>query len=1142
MSYETVLAALQKATAALRGSKVKATDQERPASIAPSAGRLVDMTVFLLALELASRSTVEDAPEQAEKGRELATKLQDEYVADINQFIVPVLDGWGLRAFKARWAKLAVPHKDPEIYTKRAMFVLAVLDKLRAKANIMHSIFTDGRVYASAKALADVADAKSSEEQLKALSVIRPVGHMANARSWMKRAFTILGVDTPEFEDVIADVALAQDLGSKLKNIEVAITNTNDPESRGKLEAERGIIVDNIQEIASQSTNPQAVLSTAATVAATAKHNHKSETGRELMLSPEQEDAMMVRGKSIIAAGAGSGKTRVMAGKVVYHIRELGASPTQFIATSFSRKSAHELIDRIRKYGGANILEDGPSSEGFGTTHSLAGRMLRRYEPNRGTDVLGGSHPLMLMKMAMDQVKMRPTQPTRMPAPRGFFDEPKKVKDEGEVIEIKVDPNSPQERAREALSRIKEIDSRLSYWEKTAIPDMLKKMADGKLTNPSPKQAPYLNKAFRLLNIPSPISASVISAADGPKTTGSRFWKEPANQWFNLGVGPDGFLDEKKRAIGPKQVMLDVTNWKANLVTPEQAFNEDRSVFAAAYGAYEWLKANAPEYVGWKDHDDTIVNACQLLVKNPKALAQLQARYKYILVDEAQDLNSAQHLLFGLIAGTYDPATQQPYPDGRCSADTYTLIGDDKQAIYEFRGATPDRFINMSELVPGGQGFTTKLLDTNYRSGRVIVDAANHLVSHNKKQIPMTCKAHEDRKGLGVITAKITPTAEDAARLAAEIVRDSAQGEGAPLSYKDFGVAVRTNAEAFSFCAEFLRLGIPFRSKVNFFNNPTTKSLLNWMRLANCNADDRTTINEVVLNAYHAPNFNLNKVFEDSLQRLANGQNYLEFLEGGGWKRIYEVQPWRNEKYVKPYMEMLRAVKDTKGSPTEVLNFIMELRGPAISQNQPGQSILESLVEETKKDPESTDLLVQDSTENFTDEDVRRLAIAPIQPLVNVCSNFADLNPCMTYLAKLQRANERNHKKDDPNAADYAEPAVVVDTVHGWKGLEVKHIFVPMAKGVFPHVQSEGYEGALASERRLAYVAITRGQDNVTILCPMESHVGRPAGPSQFVSEACVQVENSNPQQPAEEPVSASFVDDESFTEEYDPTPWYLID
>jgi superfamily I DNA/RNA helicase len=86
-----------------------------------------------------------------------------------------------------------------------------------------------------------------------------------------------------------------------------------------------------------------------------------------------------------------------------------------------------------------------------------------------------------------------------------------------------------------------------------------------------------------------------------------------------------------------------------------------------------------------------------------------------------------------------------------------------------------------------------------------------------------------------------------------------------------------------------------------------------------------------------------------------------------------------------------------------------------------------------------------------------------------------------------------------------------------------------------------GDEDAMASERRLAYVAITRGQDNVTVLCPMENHVGKPAGPSQFVGEACISIEKGRGAD-GEESVSASFADDDFYTEVFDATPWYLID
>jgi superfamily I DNA/RNA helicase len=1869
--YQSVIDALNWATDLLAGKTVRASESES-SSVVPSAGRLVDLTAFFATLELLGRSTQEDAPELTKKGMTLAHKLQDGYVADVTQFVVPVLDGWGLRAFKTRWVKLARHSKDGEVYAERAVFVLAVLNKLRGKQNIMHSIFTDGRVFASAKMLSELPELPTAEEQLKLLSVIRPVGHMANVRSWMKKAFDVMSVDTPEFEDVIADVSLAEDLGQRLRNVDVAITNTDTEEGRARLEAERASIVNTIQETASQSVNPQAVLSTAAT-AASAKFNHKTETGRALMLSPEQEDAMMVRGNSIISSGAGSGKTRVMAGKVVYHIKELGAKPSQFIATSFSNKSAHELVDRIKKYGGTELLEDGPSTEGMGTTHRVAGGIIRKYgnRVSQGEKPLSSSGQTTLLRMAMEQVKLHPAQPVRAPLPRSFFDDPRSIQ-EGDVLELPKEELSPLREAAEQAAAIFEKSTPRLGWKTDMVVDIINKIAKGELKQLSQKQTPYANDGFAAAGLDFRISASVVSAAgkkySGPLTGDSQYWRTPANKWFNLGVGEKGFVDADGKAIGTKQLGLKITKWKANLITPEQAFEEygPKDIFAATYGAYEWLKNNAVDYNGWRDHDDTILRACQIMVTNPTALAKLRAGFKYILVDEAQDLNkcvlgstkvitpsgevtvadvqvgdkvlsfengqvvfnevkakaksewkrgykiktasgreltmspdhriyatpmtkcpegqmalylmyredmgfrigtttrlfhhngetigrasqeradaawileigdtddilykeqayslkyaiptyifegkargcdqsridklfsefgnngralldkydlsfghphwaalsntrgrfnrkvvnlaahrgkgkvyvqrgstvqaswteeqntaglglnvytvkggrfavnklcsnyeeayetahsaarimgarvvetlyfddetlplttaaalfpgmkvvvhlsgvdastrdllpiadykreadrigisidgvggekntgkraihefllshgaqlpslgraesfldeivevaevsdgdffditvarssnffgngilshNCQHLMFGLISGTYDPDTQKPYEDGRISADTYTLIGDDKQcvaidtmiatpsgirradelkpgdtvtafrngknvgqrlrhvvesswtwgykvttesgasltmspnhrlwaseprtsedqmvvylmyrsdmgfrvgitnkgkvgqedyhssyggraflekaerlwvlnivdsrdeallqeqrvslkygiptmvfngehremnqnrieaifqefgrngfrlledrhlsfkhphwlsqsyskhgrsrlvvnlvahsgsntqvstewsgdqfddktaglgvvhtkddrrrlrrwfanyrealafaeeaadrlggsvshklstpdgslrevtasglfigmqvpviegeafalesivsiekvdnkfidldvddasnfygngilshnSIYEFRGATPDKFIKMSDIVGDGQKFKTVFLDTNYRSGKLIVDAANHLMSHNSKQIPMTCKAHEDRKGQGAVTAKIVPTHEDGAAFVAATVRDLCDGEGAPMTYKDFGVAARTNAELFAFGAEFLKLGIPFRSKINFFNNITTIALLNWMRLANASDGDKEVINEAVLSSYGAPNFNLNKIFDEQLQRKANGQNYLAYLKNGGWRSIYEgSQSWRNERYVRPYTEMLSAVKAKKGTPTEVLNFIMELRGPAIAAGKPSRSMLEDLVEEVKKDPEATDLLVEDANTKVTDEDVRQLALAPIQPLLSLCSNYQDLGPCLSYIDRLIRANDKQYKKDDPEAADYEEPAVVLDTVHGWKGLEVKHIFIPMAKNVFPHVRSTKDEDSLASERRLGYVAITRGQDKVTIICPEVSHTGKEAGPSPFVAEACIPIQGAEDKK---EKVEASFTNEE---------------
>jgi superfamily I DNA/RNA helicase len=569
-----------------------------------------------------------------------------------------------------------------------------------------------------------------------------------------------------------------------------------------------------------------------------------------------------------------------------------------------------------------------------------------------------------------------------------------------------------------------------------------------------------------------------------------------------------------------------LTRWRADLVTPGQAAKLSAEAglpaeFAAAYAAYEWLKHNHVQFVGKIDFDDMLVMACQTLVSNPRLLSEVQNRWKVVLVDEAQDLNQAQSLLFGLIAGYYDPTTQQPWPDGRMTADTFAFVGDDAQAIYGFRGADVELFIDKSDKVGGD--FKTKEIATNYRSGKAIVDAAGQLIKHNTKQIPMECKANEARKGMGFIHAVHVKDHEAGAAMVAEEIKDlvssGTENLGEPKGVPTFGIGVRTNAEAYDFAAEMLKRGLPFKSKVNFFNDKTTNAILNWMVIA-ADPDNKTAVNEAILEAHDAPKFYLDKVFNQRLQELARGQNYLTFLENGGWRDIYQGRlAWKNEKNVLPYTKALRTVADlrTSAGPKQILDVILNLKGLGVA-GKPGLSMLDSLIEDAKDDPELLDT-IREETEGepglegqFTDDDVKALALAPIKPLIGLLEGYEDLGQAMIYIKKLQAANEKTDKgrkrgKDgEEDQEESVEPAVIIDTIHGWKGLEAKRMYVPMAKGTFPHAKSATPD-ALEAERRLGYVAITRGQDRVTILVPDVNHQGQPGGPSRFVGEACIVLE-----------------------------------
>jgi len=246
--------------------------------------------------------------------------------------------------------------------------------------------------------------------------------------------------------------------------------------------------------------------------------------------------------------------------------------------------------------------------------------------------------------------------------------------------------------------------------------------------------------------------------------------------------------------------------------------------------------------------------------------------------------------------------------------------------------------------------------------------------------------------------------------------------------------------------------------------------------------------------------FFLNREFVAGLQRRCPpGQNYLEFLVAGG--RPYAgSEDWRNDKMVAPYAEVLRDIDDLRGKPmNELIEGILSIRGSK-------QSFLESLIDEV--DPE--DVAEENETLEPTDEMIRNAALSPLRPLMEMAKKYNDPAKFLGFLKKLIRANDKNRKNDAT-----PEPAVMVDTIHQWKGLQAKKVYVCMAAGTFPHTSTddaaqEGDETAYDDERRLAYVAITRGEDRVTVICPGENYMGKPAGISRFVEEACIGIQGKN--------------------------------
>lgn len=430
-------------------------------------------------------------------------------------------------------------------------------------------------------------------------------------------------------------------------------------------------------------------------------------------------------------------------------------------------------------------------------------------------------------------------------------------------------------------------------------------------------------------------------------------------------------------------------------------------------------------------------------------------------------------------------------------------------SIYEFRAAEPDEFIGKSDLVEGGEGFTTKLLDTNFRSGSAIVDAANQLIKYNSKQIPMTCST-DPRKGAGRISRVSVPTAEDGPRhMVDQILSDKTAAEEFGTTkdfYKQYGLAVRTNKEVYAYAMAMLEEGIPFRTKKNPLKGPAIEPIVGIFQVL---SDDVQTRNKGVLAAMKAPDFGMNANTVRKSLESQGVRDYFDFLVSqGGADKVYTYQD-RNTGKIKPSPRMLPKVEAFVEYLEEIAKIGKEaaasdLISLALSyKNQDGETFVDTLAASIENDREAMEELRERAAETeegkITPEMIAEYAMEPIEPMRAAARKFPTAGQFTDYLGKLITLNQRNPSDD----ADVDANAVQIDTVHGWKGLEVNKLFVPMWQGGFPHARSAADPKALESERRLAYVALTRGEQEVTILEP-EVVRGKEAGPSQFVEEACI--------------------------------------
>lgn len=444
---------------------------------------------------------------------------------------------------------------------------------------------------------------------------------------------------------------------------------------------------------------------------------------------------------------------------------------------------------------------------------------------------------------------------------------------------------------------------------------------------------------------------------------------------------------------------------------------------------------------GAMDFDDLLVNTNILLRDNPDILKKYQERFEYILVDEYQDTNFAQHLIITQLAKNHNHVC---------------VVGDDAQSIYSFRGANISNILDLKKSFPALQTFK---LERNYRSTKNIIGAANSLIDKNKRQIKKNIYS-ENPEGTKVNVVECFNDYEEAYVVASTILSLKAR-EG--CSYNDFAVLYRTNAQ----------------SRV-------LEDALGSGGLKNKHGDKRRPIPYRI---YGGPSFYQRKEIKDALAyfRLTINPNDDEALRrvinyparGIGATTLAKVQHSGIDDGVSMWQVLNNPAKHhlevNKGALKKIQTFV-ELINSFAAQNQAGVNAYElgrTIIESCGI---MAELMKEQSVENISKQQNVNELLAAIHDFVEEQEEQGSSDIRMTdFLAQASLATDQDTDKSTGEC-------VTLMTVHAAKGLEYKNvIIVGVEEDLFPSSMSKDSLAAIEEERRLLYVAITRAETNCVI-------------------------------------------------------------
>lgn len=479
------------------------------------------------------------------------------------------------------------------------------------------------------------------------------------------------------------------------------------------------------------------------------------------------------------------------------------------------------------------------------------------------------------------------------------------------------------------------------------------------------------------------------------------------------------------KMLKERAIMSAISSAKDELIDPLQyemqnGYDYNGSRIAKAYKEYQAVlhKNNA------LDFDDLIMKTVELFKADPQVLNNYQDRFRYIMVDEYQDTNTAQFELIRLLADKYR---------------NLCVVGDDDQSIYKFRGANIRNILDFEKVYP--EACVIKL-EQNYRSTQIVLDAANAVIKNNQGRKDKALWT-EKKEGSRIHLRQFDTAYEEAEYIAGDVAKKNREGIA---EYGGCAVLYRTNAQARLLEEKFIMEGIPYDviGGTNFYARREIKDILAYLKTIDNGRDD-VAVKRII----NVPRRGIGTTTIVRVQEYADSRQISFYDALRETDQIMTIG--RSASKLKPFVTMIQTFRSKLEfySLEELVRDILETTG-----------YVKELEESEEED-------AADRIENI-DELISKVVAYEETHDEPSLSEFLEE---VALVADIDRVGESDNR-------------VLLMTLHSAKGLEFPHVYLAgLEDGIFPSYMTimSDDPAEIEEERRLAYVGITRAKDDLTI-------------------------------------------------------------